>query len=212
MQFKSKWVKSDSVLDNENSYTSVKYSIPIKPRIDTVMNRIDSQISKLEIFLNNLKSKYDEILQKVISSVQEKNNTRYYGVYLSDLVQTRKVTKAIRLSKIVFENLKFKLSRISHVADLVSTLSPVVVIVKNIRCSLVPYIPESQEEIGVISELLGGILLDAAQIGSYVINFNSANKEAVYMINEASLVAEQKVKEEFPDLPEHMIISSKGLF
>jgi division protein CdvB (Snf7/Vps24/ESCRT-III family) len=32
------------------------------------------------------------------------------------------------------------------------------------------------------------------------------------MINEASLVAEQKVKEEFPDLPEHMIISSKGLF
>jgi hypothetical protein len=67
-------------------------------------------------------------------------------------------------------------------------------VVKNIRASLITSLPESEDELGIISELLGCILIDAGQVGAYTINFEIANEEAVYLLNEASLTAEQNIK------------------
>jgi hypothetical protein len=108
MQFKSKWVKSELMAEDENRYerdesdsnNSIKYSISLKPRVDAVINRIDFQVSKLEIVLKDLKSKDDETFRSVISSFKD-NNTHYSGVCLSDLVQTRKLIRMISLSKVV---------------------------------------------------------------------------------------------------------------
>jgi division protein CdvB (Snf7/Vps24/ESCRT-III family) len=201
MQFKSKWIKPEPILEDESKYdSSVKHGIPLKPRVDVVVKRIDFQISKLEIITNDLKSTDYEIFRKAMSLVNE-NNSEHARVYLSDLIQIRKISKAVVLSKIVFENLKIQLNTISSIVDLVSLLSPTIAVVKNIRSSLIPYIPESEGEVGEISELLGGILIDAGQVGSYVINFEAANEKALHMINEVLLFVEQKIKEEFPILP-----------
>jgi division protein CdvB (Snf7/Vps24/ESCRT-III family) len=132
----------------------------------------------------------------------KENNAEHARACLSDLIQIRKVSKTTIISKILFENLKIKLNTISNIVDLVSVLSPTIAVVKNIRSSLIPYIPESAGEVGEISELLGGILIDAGQLGSNIINFKAANEKALHMINEALLFAEQKIKEEFPILPD----------
>jgi division protein CdvB (Snf7/Vps24/ESCRT-III family) len=202
MLFKSKWIKPEPMLEDKSKYdSSVKHGIPLKPRVDAVVKRIDFQISKLEIIANDLKSNDYEIFRKAMSLVKE-NNTEHARVCLSDLMQIRKISKVVVLSKIVFENLKIKLNTMSNIVDLVSLLSPTIAVVKNIRSSLIPYMPESEGEVGEISELLGGILIDAGQVGSYIINFETANEKALHMINEALLFAEQKIKEEFPTLPD----------
>lgn len=211
MQFKSKWVKSESTVEDtydSDSNNSIKYSIPLKPRIDAVIDRIDFQVSKLEIILKELKSKDDETFRSVISSVKD-NNTQYSGVFISDLMQLRKLIKIVSLSKVIFENLNIKLSAVSSFVDLVSILSPAVVLVKNVRASLIPYMPESKEEVGSISALIGGILVDAGQIGSSLINFENANEKASHLMTEASLLVERKIKEEFADLPEVAPILTK---
>ena len=89
-------------------------------------------------------------------------------LWLSDLIHIRRMSKTIVMSKIVFENLKIKLNTISNIVNLVSILSPTIAAIKNIRSSVVPYIPESEREVCHISELLGGILIDASQVGSYI--------------------------------------------
>ncbi|MFL6349612.1 MAG: hypothetical protein ACJ72X_15125 [Nitrososphaeraceae archaeon] len=192
MQFKSKWINPEPLLEDESKYdSSIKHRIPLKPRVDAVLKRIDFQISKLEIIANDLKSNDYEIFRNAMSLVKE-NNSEHARVYLSDLMQIRKISKTVVLSKIVFENLKIQLNTISSIVDLVSLLSPTIAVVKNIRSSLIPYIPESEGEVGEISELLGGILIDAGQVGSYVINFEAANEKALHMINEVLLFVEQK--------------------
>jgi hypothetical protein len=75
--------------------------------------------------------------------------------------------------------------------------------VKNIRACLVPCIPESEEELGIISELIGYILIDAGQVGGHTINFKVANEEAVCLLNEASVAAEQNIKKIFIDMPNY---------
>jgi hypothetical protein len=69
--------------------------------------------------------------------------------------------------------------------------------------------PDSEDdEIGVISELLGGILIDAGQIGNSVINFENANEQALNLVNEASLTAEQKTQQDFRNLLKLVPLSS----
>jgi division protein CdvB (Snf7/Vps24/ESCRT-III family) len=213
MHAKSKWVKSEQTLEdknraNSNIDISIKYSIPLKPRVNAVMDQVNSQISKLDIILNEIKTKDYETFRCMLSSVKD-NNTLNSRISLSNLAQIRKLIKIVSLSKVVFENLNIKLSTVSSIVDLVSILSPGIALVKNVRSSLISYIPESKYDIGSISDLIGGILVDAGQIGSYIINFETANEKASYLINEASLIAEQKIKEEFPDLPDFESTATK---
>ncbi|MEM0496183.1 MAG: hypothetical protein QW178_04095, partial [Candidatus Nitrosocaldus sp.] len=83
----------------------------------------------------------------------------------------------------------------------VVTLSPAMAVVKNVRSGLASMMPEVDNEMGEISELLGGILMDAGQVGGYNINFEYANEEATKILEEAASVVESKMKEKFPDLP-----------
>ncbi|MGC2428432.1 MAG: hypothetical protein WA421_15455 [Nitrososphaeraceae archaeon] len=200
MQSKSKWVKSESMLEENIKSNSAKYGIPLKPRIDVVLKQIHLQTFKIDTILNDLKSKDREIFRKIVSST-DVDHAQYSAVLLSDLAQIRKVSKILSISKILFEELENNLSTVSDFVDLVTILSPALAVVKNLRSSLIRCMPETEDEIGLVSELLAGILVDAGLVGNYTINFKTANEEAVRMINEASLIAEQKIKEQLPDLP-----------
>ena len=200
MQSKSKWVKSESMLEENIKSNSAKYGIPLKPRIDVVLKQIHLQTSKIDTILNDLKSKDREIFRKIVSST-DVDHAQYSAVLLSDLAQIRKVSKILSISKILFEELENNLSTVSDFVDLVTILSPALAVVKNLRFSLIRCMPETEDEIGLVSELLAGILVDAGLVGNYTINFKTANEEAVRMINEASLISEQKIKEQLPDLP-----------
>jgi division protein CdvB (Snf7/Vps24/ESCRT-III family) len=103
---------------------------------------------------------------------------------------------------VALEKIEGKLSSAGDFGDLVIVLSPAMAVVKSLRSSLTPLVPEMEEELGVISELLSGILVDAGQVGGFTINFETANEEAVRLIDEASGVVEQKMKEEFPGIPD----------
>jgi len=70
----------------------------------------------------------------------------------------------------------------------------------------VPFVPEMETDLGVIAELLSGILVDAGQVGGYTINFETANEEAARLVEEASATVEQVMKEEFPGIPDLPLI------
>jgi division protein CdvB (Snf7/Vps24/ESCRT-III family) len=61
--------------------------------------------------------------------------------------------------------------------------------------------PEAERELGQIGNMLNGIMIDAGQSTGLTINFESANEDAQRILTEASSVAEQRIKEKFPDLP-----------
>jgi division protein CdvB (Snf7/Vps24/ESCRT-III family) len=203
----SRWVKSESILNNSSSDNdqvsspSPKSGGPLKPRLDAVQKKIQVQIARLEELYSALKSKDEDGFRKLVASIKE-SNTQYSTVLSADLARARQVSRAVFLSRVALEKLAAKLSSVTDFGDLVIVLSPAMAVVKNLRSSLTPHMPEMEEELGIISELLSGILVDAGQVGGYTINFETANEEAVRLIDEASLVVEQKMKEEFPSIPD----------
>ena len=203
----SRWVKSESILNNNSgdndqvSSPSPKSGGPLKPRLDAVQKKIQAQIARLEELYSALKSKDEDAFRKLVASIKE-SNTQYSTVLSADLARARQMSRVVFLSRIALEKLAAKLSSVTDFGDLVIVLSPAMAVVKNLRSSLTPQVPEMEVELGIISELLSGILVDAGQVGGYTINFETANEEAVRLIDEASLVVEQKMKEEFPGIPD----------
>lgn len=203
----SRWVKSESILNNNSSDNdqvtspSPKSGGPLKPRLDAVQKKIQAQIARLEELYSALKSKDEDAFRKLVASIKE-SNTQYSTVLSADLARARQVNRVVFLSRVALEKLAAKLSSVTDFGDLVIVLSPAMAVVKNLRSSLTPQVPEMEVELGIISELLSGILVDAGQVGGYTINFETANEEAVRLIDEASLVVEQKMKEEFPGIPD----------
>ncbi|HEX2472785.1 MAG TPA: hypothetical protein VHJ59_08545 [Nitrososphaera sp.] len=209
----SRWVKSESILNsndsnsNNNDQTASlpKPGGPLKPRLDAVRKKIRVQIDRLEELHSIHRLRDNEIFSKLMVSINE-NNAQHSTLLSSELARARRLSRVLLLSSVALEKLISKLSSASDFGNLVIVLSPAMAVVKNLRSSITPHVPEMEGELGVISELLSGILVDAGQVGGFTINFEMANEEAVRFIGEASQVVDQKMKEEFSKVPELPVI------
>lgn len=195
----SRWVKSESVVNDDS--TLPKPGGPLRPRLEAVRKKIGGQISRLQALQAAMKEKDAETFRKLLESIKE-NNVQYSTVLSSELSTARQVSRVVSTAKVALEKMQAKLGTASDFGDLVIVLSPAMSVVKNVRSSLVPYVPEMEADLGVIAELLSGILVDAGQVGGYTINFETANEEAARLVEEASATVEQVMKEEFPGIPD----------
>src|SRR5919106_4477115 len=213
----SRWVKSESVLDsddrdcnnnNKNGYQTAslpKPGGPLKPRLDAVRKKIQVLIDRLEELHSINRPKDSEIFTKLMVSINE-NNTQNSTLLSSELARARQLSRALLLTSVALEKLISKLSSASGFGDVVIVLSPAMAVVKNLRTSITPYVPEMEGDLGVISELLSGILVDAGQVGGCTINFEMANEDAVCFIKDVSQVADEKMEEDFSKVPELPVI------
>lgn len=215
----SRWVKSESVVDSDdrsgnnkninNNYDQTaslpKPGGPLKPRLDAVRKKIQVLIDRMEELHVINRSRDNEILRKLIVSINE-NHTQHSTVLSSELARARQLSRALLLTSVTLEKLISKLSSASDFGDLVIVLSPSMAVVKNLRSSITPYVPEMEGDLGFISELLSGILVDAGQVGGFTINFETANEEAVRFVEDLSRVVDEKMEEEFSKVPELPVI------
>lgn len=195
----SRWVKSESVVNDDSPLP--RPGGPLRPRLEAVQKRIESQIIKLEALRTVMKEKDTETFRKLLESVKE-NNVQYSTVLSSELAGARNASRVVSTAKVALEKMQAKLASASDFGDLVIVLSPAMSVVKNVRSSLVPLVPEMESDLGVIAELLSGILVDAGQVGGYTINFETANEEAARLVEEASAAVENVMREEFPGIPD----------
>jgi division protein CdvB (Snf7/Vps24/ESCRT-III family) len=197
----SRWVKSESIISDNDEVSSPKPGGPLKPRLDAVQKKIQFQVARLADMHKRMKEKDEEIFHRLVASIKE-NNASCSTVLSSDLDRARQLSRAVFLAQLALEKIETRLSSAADFGDLVIVLSPAMALVKNLRSSLSPFVPEMEEELGLISELLSGILVDAGQVGGYTINFETANEEAVRLIDEAAAAVDQKMKEDFPGIPD----------
>jgi len=200
MSFATKWIKSNEPGTGEKLHGTIKPAGPLKPRIEYAQRRLQMQISSLDSISHKMKEKDQTLFRKVVNAIQQ-HDTQYSSVLSNELAQIRKMGKMVGHARLALEQIQIRLSTISELGDVVVTLSPAMAVVKNVRAGLSTMMPEVDNEMGEISQMLGGILVDAGQIGGYNINFNSANEEATKIMEEAASIAENKMKDKFPDLP-----------
>ena len=110
------------------------------------------------------------------------------------------MSKMVDSAKLALEQIQLRLNTITELGDVVVTLTAMSVI-KNIQGGLSSMVPEADQSLSQISDLMGGILSDSAQIPKHEVESGRVlSEESTSIIEEATTLVEQSMKEKFPDL------------
>jgi division protein CdvB (Snf7/Vps24/ESCRT-III family) len=151
--------------------------------------------------MTKIRDRDASLFSKTVAAVQRHENQRA-SMFANELAEVRKVGKMVTQSKLALEQILLRLNTITELGDIVTTLAPATSIVRNVKQDLMGIMPDAEGEMGEVSSLLSGILVEAGSMGGYSLNFETANEEAEKALAEAAAVAESRMKERFPDIPE----------
>jgi division protein CdvB (Snf7/Vps24/ESCRT-III family) len=198
--FVKKWDQQAGVGWAERIREAVRPAGPLKPRLEQAIRAIQVQITKLDATANKLKERDTAIFNKVVSALQ-KHDTAHASVYANELAEVRKIARLVTQAKMALEQISLRLSTVQELGEIVVTLAPAMGVIRGVKNGLVQVLPEAEKELGDISSLLSSILVDAGQMAGTTLNFEASSEEAERILGEAAAIAEQRMKEKFPELP-----------
>src|ERR1044071_9725583 len=216
MSFGNKWSRpqhGESVSESVRNKLreGIKSSEPLKPRIEEAQKKLQMQISKLDAISTKMNEKDKLIFDRVIPAVQN-HDGQYAKLLSNELSQVRKMNSMVDSAKLALEQIQLRLNTMTELGDVVVTLSPAMSVIKGIQGGLSSMMPEADQSFGQISDLLGSIMTDSGQISNTEINgFNgSSDEDSMKIIEEATAIVEQNMKDKFPDLPTSNLESGRA--
>lgn len=206
-QFTNNWDRKKSAGLGERLRNSFNNPGPLKPRLDAVMRQIQVVMAKLDTSMAKIRERDSTLFIKTVAAVQKHENQRA-AMLANELAEVRRIGKMVTQSKLALEQVVLRFNTITELGDVVTTLAPATSIVRNVKQDIANVMPDAEGEMGEVSSLLSGILVEAGSMGGYSLNFETANEEAEKALAEAAAVAESRMKEKFPDIPQS--VSEQG--
>jgi len=200
-RFAKKW---ESKRDEASFVDAIRATVtpppPLKPRMDHAIRRLDLQIQRLDQAAERFSNKDRALFGKIVAAF-EKHDTAHANIYANELAEVRKMEKLVMNAKLALDQVQLRLRTVTELGDIVATLGPAIGVLRSVSAGLVGVIPEAENELGDIGNMLSGLMFDVGQSSGFSLNFNSVNEDASKILAEAATVAEQKISANFPDLP-----------
>lgn len=182
---------------------------PLKSQIEQANRQIRVLISQLDGTVSRIKQRDSTIFKNVVSSLA-KHDTQHAAVYANELAEVRKMGKMVTQAQLAMEQISLRLGTITDLGEIANTLAPAVSVIRNMKEGLTSALPEADKEISEISSLLSSVLVDASTTSGISLNFDAANEDAQKVLEEASAVAEQRMRESFPEIPAGVFVQDEG--
>lgn len=207
MSFNKRWVKpitnegvANKLLENK-FMDNIKSPVPLKPKIEDAQKKLQLQISKLDGISTKMNEKDHLIFKRIVYAMQN-HDSQYAKVLSNELSQIRKMNKMVSSAKLAMEQIQLRLNTITELGDVVVTLTPAMSVIKGIQGGLSSMMPEADQSFGQISDLLSNIMNDSSQIPNTEISGTAMiSEDSMKILEDASMVVEQSMKDKFPDLP-----------
>jgi division protein CdvB (Snf7/Vps24/ESCRT-III family) len=180
---------------------------PLKSRLDFAVKKLDMQISKLDQANERFTNKDKALFAKLVDAYTQ-HDTAHANIYATELAEIRKMSKLIMNARLALDQVSMRMRTITEFGDILSNLGPCIGVLRSVSVGMVGVLPEAENELGEIGNMLSGLMMDAGLNSGSSLNFNNVNEDAAKILNEAAVVAEQKVSANFPDLPPGMSTGS----
>ena len=99
------------------------------------------------------------------------------------------------------EQIELRLTTFHDLGDTVVTIMPTIGLMKSLKSSLVKFMPEADQEVNRMTEMLGGLMTDTFSSDATFGIEATTNAESDKILQEAAAVAETAVNEKFPSMP-----------
>jgi division protein CdvB (Snf7/Vps24/ESCRT-III family) len=173
---------------------------PMKQRISECLFKLKIQQRKLERTSYHMQERDQALYGKCILAVQGKN-TELASIYANECAELRKMAKVILHSELALEQVTLRLEAVNEFGQLAATMMPVAGVVRTLKTQLEGVMPEVSLELSSVNETLEELSMEVGETSENTFDISSSSAESQKILQEANLVAEQKMKERFPELP-----------
>jgi len=172
----------------------------MKEQVSTALYRLKTQQNKLEAAASRMQLHDKEIFNKCVSSQLSHDSARA-TMYANECAEVRKMAKVTVQCQMALEQVSLRLETIQEFGDVAGMMAPVASVVHSIKNQISGVMPEVGLELGQIGELLNGVVDDAGEVSGTSYDAAAPNPESSKILDEANAIAEQHVKDRFPELP-----------
>ncbi|UCD72677.1 MAG: hypothetical protein JSW01_04270 [Candidatus Bathyarchaeota archaeon] len=176
---------------------------PLKSRITEAITRLRLQSQKLGQSIGRMEGRDKLMFDKVVKAIVSKDKGRA-TLYANECAEIRKVAKLIIGSQLALERALVRLETVSDLGDILVSVAPAVGVIQGIKDTIRVVVPEVSLELDQIHGMLSETVVEAGQMydRSYSLD---ATEEAEKILSEANAIAEQRVRERFPEFPQSSI-------
>jgi division protein CdvB (Snf7/Vps24/ESCRT-III family) len=201
-RFAKKWEsKREGNSFIENVRGTVQQQPPLKQRLDAAIRKLDLQVQRLNQTSERFTQKDRALFAKIVDAYA-KHDSAHANIYANELAEVRKMEKLVMNASLALDQIVLRMRTVTEFGDLVTTLGPCIGVLRSVNVGLCGVLPEAENELGEIGNMLSGLMFEAGTSSGMSLNFNNVNEDASKILAEAATVAEQRVSANFPDLPQ----------
>ena len=179
---------------------TVKPQGALKPRIQTAVNKLQVQTSKMDIMLTKLRERDQQLFDRIVTATQS-HDTQTSRVLSSELAEVRKVQRVLGGARNSLEQVQLRLTTIHDLGDAMIAIGPAMSTMRDLKPTMSKFMPEADSELNSMTETLNGLMVDSLSGDSFEMQDSAMNEETNAILQEASAVAEQQTDERFPSIP-----------
>ena len=199
--FQNKWSKPASPGLTSRINEAIKPKGALKPRVEMAVKRLRGQISKMDNMLTKLKERDEQIFQRIVTATQQ-HDSHTCKCLSNELAEIRKVRRVLGNARMALEQIELRLTTFHDLGDTVVTIMPTIGLMRNLKSSLVKFMPEADQEVNRMAEMLGGLMTETFSSSDSSFGVEpSTNPESDKILQEAAAIAESAVNEKFPSMP-----------
>ena len=198
--FSNQWNKEAKKNTTEKIRESLRSQKPLKPTMESARNRLGIQTQKLDGLLEKLKSKDRSLFNQIVTHLQN-HDGQQSKMLSNELSQVRRTIKTISQLKMSLEQVHMRLESTIDIGDALTALKPAVGTLSKVKTGLTGLMPNVDTELGEINDIFSDIMVNANSTSDIGFALNPSGGDINSIIAEASVVAEQRVTDNFPDVP-----------
>jgi division protein CdvB (Snf7/Vps24/ESCRT-III family) len=198
--FEKSWAHREVKSMTEKIRDTVKPQGALKPRIQTAVNKLQVQTSKMDAMLTNLHQRDQQLFDRIVTAMQN-HDTQASRVLSSELAEVRKVSRVLGNTRNSIEQVQLRLTTIHDLGDAMVAIGPAMSTMKSLKPTMSKFMPEADSELNSMTETLNGLMTDSLSGDSFEVQDSAMNEETNAILQEAEAVAEQQTDEQFPSIP-----------
>ncbi len=174
---------------------------PMKRRIQIASHRLRLQTSRLDRTISQMEARDKTLYDRCVKAM-EARDTQTATLFANECVQIRKLVKSSLASQICLEQALLRLETIEQFGDMVHSMGAVKGIIGAVREELEGKLPGISTSLGDVEDSLSSLTVEIGEAVESEGTYIPASDESARVLKEADLMAEQKMKEKFPEIPQ----------
>tara|TARA_Y100001951_G_scaffold68647_1_gene55547 strand:- start:35 stop:712 length:678 start_codon:yes stop_codon:yes gene_type:complete len=198
--FEKTWAQREVKSMTEKLRDTVKPQGALKPRIQTAVNKLQVQTSKMDVMLTKLHQRDQQLFDRIVTATQS-HDTPTSRVLSSELAEVRKVSRVLGNARNSLEQVQLRLTTIHDLGDAMIAIGPAMSTMKELKPTMSKFMPEADSELNTMTETLNGLMVDSLSGDSFEMQDSAMTEETNSILQEAEAVASQQTDEKFPSIP-----------